>query len=334
MAVANTQPFHATTRGKSMARPPVGVIINPRSRRNRRGTTAFKFEARSDVHLAAPITKGELDEAVAEFARRDVGTVVIAGGDGTVRDVLSALPSAFGEAHPAIALMPSGGTNLIARNTGGIPASADGLERFLCLLSTGGALREARQQCLDVTWPAEPGRFVRGTIFGAAAYARGTELARQTLRGGSASQTPGLPLAVTAMLWRMMVGSERRQLREGEPIAVKVDDGDEIAGNRFLVVVTPLRRLMFGLWPFAETGDGPLHWLDVDAPQNRMLRLSAEILLKKRFGENSTMGHRSGKAETLRIATPAPFVMDGDMFTAANGAIRLSASPPLRFLSL
>src|SRR3546814_15016806 len=44
--------------------------------------------------------------------------LVVDGGDGTVRDVISAAPAAFGDRMPRMAILPSGKTNALALDLG------------------------------------------------------------------------------------------------------------------------------------------------------------------------------------------------------------------------
>lgn len=314
-------------------RRPVGIIVNPDSLRNRRRGGTPAAVAGPDVHVAAPGSRDELAAAVDEFARREVGTVVIDGGDGTVRDVLTALAAAYGSGQPRLAIMASGNTNLIARNTGAIPAGAEGVALLLLGLAGERPLRESRRCALDVTWLSGPPRLVRGMMLGAAAFARGTELANQSLQPRGINHGAAVALAVAGTLRRALFGRGRRRLLDGEPMTVRVDDGPAVDGSRFLVMATPLDRLVLGLWPFAEGGAGPLHWLDVAAPPRHLLRLAVAALRGRPPRRAAESGYRSGRAAELHLALAQPFVVDGDRFEPGAAGVRLAASPPLRFLS-
>jgi hypothetical protein len=333
MPVLDAYPSSAAPGLAPCRRAPVGVVVNPHARRNRRGTALPDHGQAPDLHFAAPRTADELPAVLAHFAGREVATLVIDGGDGTVRDVLSALPAAFGEHQPALVLVPSGTTNLIARNTGGIPAGPAGLARLLRSLEGQGPLREKFQRCLDVRWPDRPDRFVRGTILGAAAYAECTELARCAL----AQQKPGhalaLPRATAAMVRHALFGAGRGRLLEGEPMSVSIDGGSPGSGNHFLVLATSLSRLMCGLWPFAEAGEGSLHWLDIAAPPRHLLRTAATVLCGRAPRAGAMERQNSGRAREIAISGTRPFIIDGDQFEMSAGGVRLAASPPLRFLS-
>jgi len=328
---APTSPFEADRTGRRCQ--PVGIIVNRRSLRNRRRGGTPATVAGPDVHLAAPESQEELAEAVAGFARREVGTVVIDGGDGTVRDVLTALAAVYGADQPRLAVMSSGNTNLIAGNTGRIPAGAEGVARLQQGLAGDRPLRQTSRCALDVTGLAGRSGPVRGMMFGAAAFARGTELANRSLQPRGINHAAAVAFAVAGVLRRSLLGRGRRRLLDGEPMSIQVDDGAAVDGSRFLVMVTPLDRLTLGLWPFAEAGSGPLHWLDVAAPPRHLLRLAVAALRGRPPRRADEYGQRSGRAEELRLQLAQAFVVDGDRFEPRADGVRLSASPPLRFLS-
>ena len=96
--------------------PTVGVIYNPRSHRNLGAD--FDCGLCPHVHIAQPRERGQLPLALAEFAERGIDLLVINGGDGTVRDVLTSGQAIFGDDWPAIAVLPKGKTNALTVDLG------------------------------------------------------------------------------------------------------------------------------------------------------------------------------------------------------------------------
>ena len=93
----------------------VGVVRNPASHANRRRP---RPAPQGDVVFAEAPTAAAMGEVLRDFARWEVGLVVLEGGDGSLRDMITALPSAFGDAGPLLAVLPAGKTNLLARDLG------------------------------------------------------------------------------------------------------------------------------------------------------------------------------------------------------------------------
>ena len=63
----------------------IGIISNPGSHRNLRGMTGLRemIEGDADLIHAETDEMADLPEILADFARREVGLILINGGDGT-----------------------------------------------------------------------------------------------------------------------------------------------------------------------------------------------------------------------------------------------------------
>ena len=83
------------------ATPRVGVIYNPRSHRNK--GQDLDCDISPHIFIAQPGEREQLPSALCELARSGIDLLVINGGDGTVRDVLTCGMSVFGDNWPAIA---------------------------------------------------------------------------------------------------------------------------------------------------------------------------------------------------------------------------------------
>ena len=94
----------------------IGLIYNPRSHRNL-GAEIDLTEC-SYLQIAQPGARSQLAGALSEFAEEGIELLVIDGGDGTVRDVLTSGYSIFGSRWPVIAVLPKGKTNALAIDLG------------------------------------------------------------------------------------------------------------------------------------------------------------------------------------------------------------------------
>jgi hypothetical protein len=88
--------------------PRVGVIYNPRSHRNK--GQDLDCDISPHIFIAQPGERDQLPTALCELAKSGIDLLVINGGDGTVRDVLTCGVSVFGDNWPAIAVLPKGKT--------------------------------------------------------------------------------------------------------------------------------------------------------------------------------------------------------------------------------
>ncbi len=101
--------------------PGIGVLTNPRSRKNLRNpglAQRLSYVVGDAGKLVAPGGLSELEHAVQQFRERDIDIVAINGGDGTAHVALGALRRVYGDALPRIALLRGGTMNTVASGLG------------------------------------------------------------------------------------------------------------------------------------------------------------------------------------------------------------------------
>jgi len=319
----------------------VGVISNPLSRHNvsrhdRDSAFAAAVHDFPDLPHAQPRTLAELDEALAEFRRREVRIVAVNGGDGTLREVLTALPRAYGGEEPDVALLPAGKINLAARvlgRAGGRVGDAPAGLRRLLDAARGRTLRRVEWPVLEIAWRDRPERRMRGFLFGAAGFTAGTRLAYSHVHRAGFHDAAAVALSIAAGMASTLFGRRRRDLLAGEAMEVRVDGGPPRGGRHFLTLATTLDRLVLGLTPFWGGGNGPIRWLDVPAPPKR---LTAALLPTLRGRPRPWMleaGYASGRADGIAVALSHPFVVDGELFEPGAGGVALSAGRRVGFVA-
>ena len=116
-----TQAVTVGARGRENARQPGaaprdGGIYTPRSPRNKGADV--DCGGCPQVHIATPEKRDALPLALAEFGEAEIDLLVINGGDGTVRDVLTCGHAIFGDDWPAVAVIPKGKTNALTVDLG------------------------------------------------------------------------------------------------------------------------------------------------------------------------------------------------------------------------
>jgi hypothetical protein len=313
-----------------------GLIVNPLSRRNRDGMGGL-VEDLPDLLVAAPTSLAELREVLADFARQEVGLVVVSGGDGTVREVLTALVPAYGAALPALAVVPSGNANLIAADVGLSGNSTAGLRQLVEGAREGRLGRfRLRRPLLEVAWPGGQRGPAYGMFMGAAGFTRATQLANAEVHGRGIDHRTGVALSILWAVLRSLGGAQAAHWRRGERLGLSVDETPDPAGpdsHRFLFLATSLHRLFLGLWPFWNVGDAPIRWLDVAAPPRRFTRALLPILRGKPKPWMPDGGYRSGGASRLALSLSGPFVMDGELFPPdPAGPVQVTAGRSVEFV--
>lgn len=301
----------------------IAVLHNPVSTRNHGRKPP---DAPEGVRIHSPTDHAELDDVLGELSRADIDLLVIDGGDGTIRDVVSRLPEKF--AHvPALAVLPSGNTNLVARTLGALPGYAALSDltpgRFARRSSTVPVLR------VDVAGRQAP---IRGFIAGWGAYAAGTRIAHDEIAARGAGQ---VVRAVGATLRRALAGAEAQGLRQG--IAVTTVVGNEkLPGQRcFIGAATTLPgRLPARLNPFWGDGEGAIRWLSVTAPPKRLWLAAPFAAFGRPLRWMHDAGYRSGRASAIDLTLDGGLVVDGEHYDLPPASpVRLSARETLRFLS-
>jgi hypothetical protein len=244
-----------------------GVIWNQRSHRNKaRGGRA---PLPDDVLDVAPEREGELFAGLRRMAAEGVDLVVIDGGDGTVREVLTRLPEAYGGRWPKLAIVPNGKTNALALDLG-VPLGAT-LEDMLGAARAGK--RAKLRHCLEVLRPGQALPERRGFLFGLGAFVRGTQLAQKNHDRGFFDNA-AIAVTMAGAVGQTLFGGPDDPWRRGEAVRLS-HTGDE--RRWFLVLASTLKRFPLGLKPFGEPHEG-LKVLSVEAPPRRVLAAVPAVL--------------------------------------------------------
>ncbi|MDT8344124.1 MAG: diacylglycerol kinase family protein [Thermohalobaculum sp.] len=306
----------------------IGLIRNRASTRNLRG--AAVPAAGGGVILRETGSLDELSGALADLRAAGVGLLILDGGDGTVREVVTRLPAIWREAPPRLAILAHGNTNLIARKTGAV-RGAEGLARLVAAAHAGW-LTECRLPVLHIAREGAPA--LGGFIAGWGVYETGSRLAAQEIAARGGGQ---VALAVAATLRRALFGREAAAIREGIAARLSVDGAALPMGPRLAGLVTTLPgALVMGLRPFWGVGAAPLRWLDVAAPGRRLALAAPFVLAGRPLGWMAEAGYRSGRAVALdlELGSGVRFVLDGEAFDPGPaGRLRLTAGLEASFVT-
>ncbi len=329
---------HPLQRGKGARRERVrtGLIYNPKATANK-GRAPLRAV---DVPCAVPTTREELKDALRDFARREVGTVAVSGGDGTVRDVLSALPDAYRDAPlPAISIIASGRTDLIAGDIGA-QGRNDELARLLAA-TKNGTLRKSTRPVLRVDRLIDhEGRLrrnVRGLLLGGAAFAYATQVGQGEIHATGASHTKAVAMTIATVLRRVLLQGDPDRLRSGQPMRLQADGRADVMGenaSRALWIVTGLRNgFVAGFNPFwGDVGADELQFLDVAAPAKGVARAFASLVMRKPWLAGD--GWNTGRTRSLEVEVDSPVVIDGELFHPLPGyPMKITADAPTTFVA-
>ena len=307
----------------------LGVVANARSWRNAKGGGGKKLVP-GVVH-EAPETLADYPAALRRLAEAGVGVIAVDGGDGTLRDVLSALPGAFGDRLPAIALLPSGKTNVAALDVGGFGRDAATLARLADAVRRGEA--ETRVEIRRPILVETDGWTRAGFVFGLGAYERATRLVNERVHTRGFSQKIGVALGVL-MGGAAAFGADREAWRKGVPLGIAIDGSAPETRDSFVLLATSLNRLILGLYPFWGEGGGAIRLTEIAAPPRRLARGLAALVAGRKPSFADEEGYTSVRATNVALTLREPFILDGDTFLpGADGRVRLTAGPEIRFVT-
>jgi hypothetical protein len=298
----------------------VALISNPRSHRNKRtGITPPSGDLARLV--ATPRSPAELTAALTRFAEAGIDLLVIDGGDGTVRDVLTAAAHVF-DALPPIAIVPSGKTNALAIDLG-LPA--DWTVRDAILAAQAGHF--ARRAPLEISRAGEQHPFVRGFLFGAGAFVRATRLAQRTHRAG-AFKGLAVGLSLSLAIGKTMFGRKSSIWRAGERMAIHGDDGFTANRDLYILCAATLETLPLGLKPFGRARSG-LKLLAVDAPPKAMALHVPALLAGSESPRLARAGYHHGAPRRFELTLAGEFILDGEHYP--GGALTVETGAPIAF---
>lgn len=315
--------------------PTVGVIYNPRSHRNLGAD--FDCGLCPHVHIAQPRARAQLPEALKDFAERGIDLLVINGGDGTVRDVLTCGQTVFGDDWPAIAVLPKGKTNALTVDLG-IPDDWT-LQNAIDALDHGS--RISRRPMLVSAQENGPKAAsvsrVAGFILGAGAFTTATRAGQSAHKLGAFNS---LAVGVTALwaLLQSLFAGRANPWREGARMRIGLGAGNAPMAHsgqgdpamRQLLFASTLERLPAGIQPFGALRSG-LKLVAVDQISRRTTALIPLVVLGKLRTGLRERGIHQLAATQFTLSIDDQFILDGEAFPA--GDYRVEQGPELAFVA-
>ncbi|MFA6219972.1 MAG: acylglycerol kinase family protein [Erythrobacter sp.] len=312
------------------AEPRIGVIYNPRSHRNRGQDLACT--ARAGITVAQPGVRADIAGALADFAARGIDYLIVNGGDGTVRDVLTMGQGVFGDDWPALAILPKGKTNALNVDLGA--PSGWNLPEAIAAYANGG--RITRHPLMVAREGAEEPAML-GFIFGAGVFTLGIEAGQEAHQLGffnslavGATGAWGVLQALfgsDANLWRRGTPMRLAHQPSGEPVA---HSGHGDPARRSILLSSTLEKLPMGIKLFGAERGG-LKLMVLDKPRRRILAILPAILFGWQPRWLGAAGFHQLDAEAFTLEVAEPVILDGEAFPAGRYAI--GQGPALTFVT-
>jgi len=286
--------------------------------------------------VAEPEGSGDLPRILADFKARGIELLVMNGGDGTVRDVLTSGLPVWGQDWPAVAVLPRGKTNALNVDLG---APADWtLAGVIDAFAAGRRLqrRGIVMTPLGADNALQKSGALMGFILGAGAFTTGIKVGQDAHRLGAFNS---LAVGVTTAwgLTQALLGSPRNRWRRG--IGMELLMGPERAplphsgfgdpAQRWILVASTLDRLPVDMKLFGPYHHG-LRMVVMDKARRRLLAIIPAVVAGKEPAWVTRAGVHFAKASEFELALDDEFILDGEVFPA--GRYQVAEGPELRFV--
>ena len=322
--------------------PLVGVIYNRHSHHNLGNDGASGHAVNGvlpdipNVLVAEPEGSGDLPRILADFKARGIELLVMNGGDGTVRDVLTSGLPVWGQDWPAVAVLPRGKTNALNVDLG---APADWT--LAGVIDAFAAGRRIQRRGIVMTpigadHALQESGALMGFILGAGAFTTGIKVGQDAHRLGAFNS---LAVGVTTAwgLMQALLGSPRNRWRRG--IGMELLMGPERAplphsgfgdpAQRWILVASTLDRLPVDMKLFGPYHHG-LRMVVMDKARRRLLAMIPAVVAGKEPAWVTRAGVHFAKASEFELALDDEFILDGEVFPA--GRYQVAEGPELRFV--
>ena len=309
--------------------PRIGLIYNPRSHKSR-GLDMAAIE-RGGVFVAGAHSRAQLPAVLAEMRAARIDYLIVNGGDGTVRDVLTAGWQAFDPGGwPELAVLPKGKTNALNVDLG----APDGwtLEEAIDAYETGRRIVRAPLR-IDAEGAEAP---LIGFIFGAGVFATGIRAGQDAHRMGLFDS---LAVGMTAFwgLSRAFAGGDGNIWRRGVEAEIRLG-GARVPlprtrygrpDRRAFLLASTLDRLPAGLKALGPPSAG-IRLSVMDHMRRRLMLAMPAILSGWHPRRLAREGFHFAATDRIEIALGDGFVLDGELFP--SGKLTLTEGAPLTFV--
>jgi diacylglycerol kinase (ATP) len=303
----------------------IGIVNNPRSRRNRRRPgLARRLRERlgDDGEVLDASTPEELERAVERFHAAGIDVLGVNGGDGTGHYVLTAFARAYGDQPlPKLLLLRGGAMNTVAHghHIHGGPERI--LREVLIRRRHGYPLRTVERDLLRIRGDDADATY--GFIFGTGAVVTFLEAYYAT---GRPSPLTAAGLVVSGIASALVGGAFSQSLARRERLRVATD-GDEWPDQSYLALLagaTP--DIGFGFKAFARCAEQPgfFHAVGLTASVLQLVpslpRIARGAPYRRRVAQDEVARELVADGDRVR------YTVDGDLYGPVR-SVRVETGP-------
>lgn len=317
--------------------PQIFVLSNPGSTSNQKSLS----EVRGFLDDLPNVLHGELsdwrdiEDQLRRAAAANTDLLIINGGDGTIRQVVSniLLAQPF-PVRPTLAVMPGGQTNMLAGDLGAKASPIDVLREIIGSWERGEATLAKRKILKIQRTPDEAPLF--GFFFGTAAIISGIEFCREHI------YPLNIPMfaahaAVVGLLLSSALSGGAIGPNDLKPTTARIHVDDYRLSDKayFGVIATTMDRLLLNLHPFSDQGEGSVKFSALEKGPLNVMRAVPKLLGLGKPGSNSDSYFFSRRANKVEILIDGPYTIDGEFYhPEPDIPITLEADAELTFVKL
>ncbi|OUI78124.1 hypothetical protein HK18_11365 [Commensalibacter intestini] len=320
----------------------IALIKNPTSRLNKNEDTSFSQFASNWLgnRYCVPNSLEHLNEMVVHCASENVECIIVDGGDGTISQVMTSIYRAYPtDKMPSLVILPSGNTNLIAKDIGFGVRGLQALQRVK-ILSERHRLMGAVQHrhALKIEWSDTSRQAVLGMFSGTAAFTRAINIAHDPTILKNFAHDWAVGITILFALLKLLSPQTRDVWLKGEACHIQYDQQGVMSENSFLFLATTLQNLSNGMWPFwgGEHDDQRLHYLNVKPYPSKLIYACWALLRGKApqwLRDNTS--YQSGIAKRIEMKIQQEVILDGERFdTGEDHRVYFSVGPEFSFVRL
>ena len=302
----------------------IKLISNPNSGHNRKNPKHIEKLSQILGEKVDLPSLNELDSTIEKYKKEKLDILAIAGGDGTIHQVLSAVHRVYkNESWPKIALLTSGTMNNIARNVG-VRKKAE--PQLASIMDT---IRKKSPVQTNIHHPLLFGDDKAGFIFGQGGVPHVLE---EYEKGGNTSKTKAVVLLTRTILSALVNGSFVRKMFSPMDIDIFAD-GKKLHHTRYTVsVLSSISDVGFGFRPcYAPLKNRTIAQF-IGFTRHPIFTAFCLPKIRLAMPINSTSVQDSvGKEFILTPKEDMLYTIDGDLYTIASDLI-IRVGPAVEFV--
>ncbi len=263
---------------------------------------------------------------LADCATAGVETLAIDGGDGTAGLVFSGLLNDGPYTTlPALALLPSGKTNMTAAAWSLSGDRREALAKLLVQCGNDTLSRTLHSQAI-LTLHHGDAPPKHGAFFGGADVVDGILYCRRKIYPLGLPNTLSHSAAVCLLLWRALKAGP-----QSGSVRVTADDGVwSEEGQFFVVMATPMDKMLLGIQAQPSHGSGSIKYISLRPGAMPVLSTMAGLIQRRL---KATKHRTVRRTENVAFSFDGNYTLDGEIYkTDADTPIRLDSSQILTFV--